>query len=89
MTAVVVDALHIGVLDRRRRVRLVIADDKVFLSSSVNIALYFRAIIQRNRRACFRADADFSHAPLHFFNLAGCLITVLSGSEGPHGRREN
>ena len=53
VAAVVIDLFHVRITNAGGRVGLSIADHEVFIAGAVNITLYFRAIVERDRRAGF------------------------------------
>src|SRR2546421_1534183 len=53
MTAVVIHALHVCVMNGRRGVSLTIAHHELFIAGAVNIALHLRAIVQCDGGARF------------------------------------
>ena len=53
MAAVVINLVHVRVTNAGGRAGLSIANHEVFIAGAVNIALYFRAIVERDRRGAF------------------------------------
>ena len=80
MPSIVIDVLHVCITNGCGSVGLAIAHDEIFIAGAVNIALHFRAIIQRDRRARFRADAEFGDVFFAFSTLAASLAVFCTAA---------